>query len=231
MTPWLAMTIVLAGVAFAEPDLETPSTTSSDADDGGEVDGPDDDAAAFLDAVGAPDVAVTEGRRPLGLELGTGVASAYAYRGLDLFEGTATDPAMLVAPRLVLSRGDWSGGVFASLQATGSQAAALIRAGVGLEQNAFVGYSRGLSDRVSVDAALTGTFFPWATAADAGTRLPVVVEPLVTLTVDVGIELAATVSQLHGIQHAQIEGDYTYGGLAASRSFPLGPTASVDVGG
>jgi hypothetical protein len=224
-------------------DLEEPSVwreepAGSDSDDGEEllarIDALEAQIASFR-AVPAPAPAPPgreerDGERPA-VVAGFTLASAYAYRGLNLFGSSQSAGAALIAPLLAVRAGDVTAGWFASFQATGPRKEALVRQGVGHEQDAFVKVHRALTGGIEVDAALTATAYPWADPDVAGAALPVWVEPLVTLTADLGgPALSLTASHLQGLGDGFGEGSYTYGNVGLADHVDLADHGTLFLG-
>ncbi|MEQ1566507.1 MAG: hypothetical protein ABMA64_12770 [Myxococcota bacterium] len=229
----------------ADPEPEAPSVTEA-----APVGAADEDSAAeaellelraTVDALNAQVAALeierrTETRtaaldhhRGPELEAGLTAASAYAYRGIDVF-GASEGGAGLLAPSLSLAAGEFEAGWFASFRAYGAHADALVREGVGYEQNVFGAWSRELPSGLGIEAALTATAFPWADRAVTGAALPLWVEPAVALSADVGIGVALLVSQLQGVSAGTNEDSYSYGQLAVEHAVPVREGADVLLG-
>jgi hypothetical protein len=123
-------------------------------------------------------------------------------------------------------------------QLNGDNAGQLVAEGVGHEQDIAVGFNRGfLGERLGLSTYLNVVLYPFASKEDAGTRVPVVLEPAVGLAystfVDLGLELTWSV----GVQDAISDGRFLYInptlgkelGLTSSLSMALGAGLGVKV--
>jgi hypothetical protein len=147
----------------------------------------------------------------LGLSVGLGFASAYVWRGANIFgDGPQGDQNMLLGPSLGWSVGDtglyvgWWGG----FQLNGENKAANVEGGVGAEQDLSIGWERDLTDTVAVNLGVTGFLYPLATEAASGSDCPFYLDFAGGIgwsgPVDLGLQVSwfqATQSALTGFEH------------------------------
>jgi hypothetical protein len=174
------------------------------------------------------------GGQQLGLAFDVGLASAYVWRGWNLFQDESQkDPNLLLAPGVTWSLGDsgFSVGYWSAWQLTGPNRGALIDAGTGAEQDVILSYSRSLTDRVSAAFGLTGYLYPLADEEIAGTAVPAFLEPAVGLSWEGPVTASLNVAWFHGIQEALAgyRNVYLRPGLAWSHG--LGARANLEVSG
>ncbi|MFH1463591.1 MAG: TorF family putative porin [Pseudomonadota bacterium] len=175
-------------------------------------------SGTFLALLALPGARAEE-RDPIGLSLDLGVASAYVWRGLNVFADSGQrDPNLLLAPSVAWSIGE-SGvslGYWGAYQLTGPNRAALVDAGLGAEQDLWVGYDRALSGKLAASFLLTGYLYPLADEAAAGTAFPTYLEPAAGLGWVGPVTASVSVGYFHGLQPT----------LAGSRNVYLHPALS-----
>lgn len=188
-------------------------------------------AAAFLAAL---PTASAEEEGELGLALDLGVASAYVWRGWNVFQDEGQmDPNMLLAPGVTWTLGD-SGlylGYWGAYQVSGPNRAAMVDAGLGAEQDLLVGYGMDLSKTLSCTLGLTGYVYPLADEALAGTKTPTYLEPAVAVSWDGPVTASLNLAYFHGMG-TPLEGlrnVYVRPGIAWSH--PMGEKAGLDLAG
>jgi hypothetical protein len=90
--------------------------------------------------------------KKIGIDLDLGVASLYAFRGLNLFKQAGQNDAnALFAPAITWTIGEtgFSVGYLGAYQWTGSNRSALVDAGIGHEQDLVAADTRVFSDKDS----------------------------------------------------------------------------------
>ena len=175
--------------------------------------------AMLLGLLAAPGVRAAE-RDPIGLSLDVGVANAYVWRGLNVFanDGQRDPDNLLLAPSVAWTPGDsgFAVGYWGAYQLTGPNRAALVDAGLGAEQDLWIGYDRGLTETLSASFLLTGYLYPFADEAAAGVAFPAYLEPGAALAWNGPVTASLGVSYFHCAQSA----------LAGARNVYLHPTLS-----
>lgn len=168
---------------------------------------------------------------PLGLTAEVHWATAYAFRGVNVFrESSQADMHALFNPSVTWAPPDVGLALAYSgyYQATGSNRAALVDSGVGHEQDLVVSYSKGLG-KTTGSVAFTYYAYPFATAEDAGTRWPSYAELAVSASQSGPIDLGLQALYFHGVQSALQAGRYAYAHPTASKTFALGQDATLSV--
>ncbi|MBM4319724.1 MAG: hypothetical protein FJ125_07140 [Deltaproteobacteria bacterium] len=188
-------------------------------------------SADAADTAGAPAPTGAEGKAEeaeeggLGLNIDLGFATAYLWRGANLFMTEAQgDQNMMLAPGVTYTLGEsglWVGW-WSAWQVSGSGIQEYIDAGTGAEQDLMVGYSHELSDSLGLAAGLTWYFYPLAEKEAAGTSTPSYLEPNVGLRWAGPLELGLTVAYYHGLQEELSAYRHLYLNPSAGRSFALG---------
>jgi uncharacterized protein (TIGR02001 family) len=149
----------------------------------------------------------------IGLSLGVGYASAYVWRGANVFsDGEQADQNMLLGPTVTWSVGDtglylgWWGG----FQLNGSNRAANLESGVGAEQDLYVGYERDLTETLSMNVGLLGYGYPLATEAAAGAEFPFYLDVSAGLGWSGPVDLGFQATWFQAIQSALVGGEHLY---------------------
>lgn len=156
----------------------------------------------------------------LGLSVGLGYASAYVWRGANVFtDGPQADQNMLLGPSLTWSVGDtglyagWWGG----FQLNGDNRADNVAAGIGAEQDLSIGWERDLTDTVAINIGATGFLYPLATEAAAGSDFPFYLDFGAGVgwsgPVDLGVQVSwfqATQPALTGFEHLYLNPSIGY---------------------
>ena len=138
-----------------------------------------------------------------------------------LFEPSLT----YTVPGTGLSFGYWGG-----YQINGENAADLIAAGVGHEQDVIVRYSGELVKSLTLAGVLTGYIYPFAGENVAGTAVPTYLEPGVSLAYSGPLEVALAVSYMIGIQDVIDNYRYLYLNPTVSKTFDLSGVADLAMG-
>jgi hypothetical protein len=236
-----------ASTTPAEVEAAAPTET---APEGEETPGPQPQLEAAPEpqpATSAPEVAVTQPsersepaeptvppRAPIGLALSVEVSSAYVFRGLNVFqESTQLDQHFLFAPALAytvpgtgLTLSYWG-----AFQLSGDNAAGLIDAGLGHEQDLIASYAWTLvPDTVTLTAGLAWYFYPFADEATTGAGFTSYLEPGVTLAYTGPVTLSLQVSYFIGVADALWPYSYVYFRPRLSRAVELGSVFSFNFG-
>lgn len=170
----------------------------------------------------------------IGLSLSFEVASAFVFRGYNVFRQTTQhDQNALFAPSLTYAIADtglslayWGG-----YQWTGSNQADLVAAGVGHEQDLVVTYERAmLSEALTLSAALTYYFYPFASKEDAGTAVPSYLEPSVKASFATILDLGLQVAYFAGLQDAVKDLRYLYLSPSVGKTLELHPRVGLALG-
>ena len=187
---------------------------------------------ARLDANEAASAEAKVKRPPpdVGVSATLGVASAYVFRGANYFNSTQNAPAALVAPAIEAGIGDVTIGWWSGYQATGSDRDAFVRGGNGHEQDLYVGWGTELAERVAVSGQLTGYWYPFSVAEEAGADAALWIEPSVAVDVDAGVTLSGSAAWYQGAQAGIAQRSYAYMTAGLAHSVPILHRTSMDLG-
>lgn len=177
---------------------------------------------------------LVEEPEPLGLTLDLGFASAYNFRGLNMFQSSSQwNQNAFLAPSVTWAVGDsgLSLGYWGAFQVVGPNIGSVVDAGIGAEQDLIISYSRPLSEGLSAGAGFTAYLYPFADAAVAGTRLPTYLEPALFATLTSKVDLGMRVAYYHGVQSAVSAYRYVYLNPTAGKTFALAERVSLAVSG
>ncbi|TNF37880.1 MAG: hypothetical protein EP329_01925 [Deltaproteobacteria bacterium] len=170
----------------------------------------------------------------LGLDANLGFATAYIFRGLNVFqEEGQMDANMLFAPGITWAIGDTglTVGYLGSFQLTGHNIGAVIDAGLGAEQDLYVTWERELTPELTFGAALTAYLYPGADPDVCGARDPLYLEPAASLSYATFVDVGLWIGYFWGVQDKPaIRGiSYLYVNPSLSKSVPLGGPVALDV--
>ena len=173
----------------------------------------------------------------LGLTIDVGFATAYFYRGLNVFSGEGMmEQHGFVAPSLTWSvlDGKLQFGYWGAWQVMGGNVGENIDAGLGAENDFSVSYDHALTERLTLSPGLGVFLYPLAEESAAGTRVPTILEPTVGLTWDGPLEIGLRCSYFLPTQQALLPTRHLYLNPTIGKSFELtrrvGLTASAGFG-
>lgn len=183
---------------------------------------------AIVETTASVDAAV--GSSPVAV--GVGLYSAYAFRGLNVFQSSAqNDPNGMLAPSLSLSLSDsFSAGYWGAYQTTGDNRQAMVASGLGHEQDLWLSWGSQLSDAWSLSATGTWYFYPFAEADSAGAEVPSWVEPSAGLSWSGPVNLSLSAGWMMGVQQALQSSSYFGVRPGLSKSIPLRSDATLGFG-
>jgi hypothetical protein len=178
----------------------------------------------------APEAEKPGASKRVGVDLDLGVASLYAFRGLNLFKHAGQNEAnALFAPAITWAIGETgvSLAYVGAYQWTGSNRSALVEAGIGHEQDLIVAYSRSFSEKLSGNAPLTYYAYPFAKKSVAGTSLPSYLEPGVSATYAGAVDVGLALSFFAGLQDVLAAARYAYVRPTVGKTIAV--TGGIDV--
>ncbi|MBN2802619.1 MAG: hypothetical protein JXR91_05970 [Deltaproteobacteria bacterium] len=158
----------------------------------------------------------------IGLSLSLGLASAYVFRGYNVFmENSQHDNNGLIAPGIEWAIGDSgvSVGYWGAYQISGNNHASNVAEGIGHEQDFYITWERELSDRTSIGASLFYYMYPFAKEADAGTVNPSWLEPSIGAYFSGPFDLSFDLAYFAGLQEPLREYSYLYLNPGISKTF------------
>lgn len=153
-----------------------------------------------------------EERRPLGLTIDLGVASAYGYRGLNLSaEASQHDQRLVMQPSLAYAVLDTGLTLtyFSSYQLSGERQAK-VDDGTSDEQDLSLTFEREVAEGASVGALFGAYVYPMARKEAAGTDVPVYLEPGLSASWSTVVDLSLVASFLVGVEDAIRSSRYVY---------------------
>jgi len=169
-------------------------------------------------------------REPIGLSVDLGVASAYAFRGLNLLQaGSQHDQRFVLQPWVAYAVPD-SGltvGYFGSYQVSGDNRQALVDAGVGDEQDLMVTYSKEVHELVTIGTGVAAYLYPFASEKVAGSAAPLYLEPSVAVALSYEVDISLTTSLMAGMQDALRPSTYVYVSPRVSKTLAIVDGISV----
>ncbi len=168
----------------------------------------------------------------IGLKLDANMASAYFFRGANVFQNEAqTDMNGLFAPSLsyTIPKTGLTLGYWAAYQTSGNNIDQLVDAGLGAEQDLFISYEYGLTPSLSLSGIMTAYLYPFATKQAAGVQAPTFFEPGFGLSWEGPVDLALNISYMHAMQYLLMQtGRYAYINPVISKDWQLYKTLSLD---
>lgn len=193
----------------------------------------EESAPAPLASVPTPAAAPVEATKPIGLTIDVGLASIYAFRGVNVLADRQRDQHFVFSPSLTYAISDsgFSLGYWGAYQINGSNQAAKLRAGAGHEQDLILGYGHDWLDKTLVlSAALTGYLYPFATKKDGLTKCPSYLEPSVKLSYSTALDLSLQLAYFAALQKELKDYRYLYIRPYVSKSVKLNKYVSQLVG-
>ncbi len=169
----------------------------------------------------------TEEESSLGLNLDVQVASAYVWRGANLWGPEHDSQNLSVFPGAKLSVGDLYAGYWGAYQITGETKGDKVDAGVGAEQDLYVGYGVGLTEGLTLGLLATYYIYPFAEEDVAGVKTPMYLEPLVSLLYSTAVDVGLSVSYYRGLQDASDLISHVYISPGVAKSVELSETLSL----
>jgi len=158
-------------------------------------------------------------------------ASAYVWRGMNLFGEAQDTQNFSVFPSLTATFGGLSIGYWGAFQMTGDNKTALVDGGVGAEQDFILKYSGSFAEGLGYTAMLTYWIYPFAEEEVALTATPMYIEPLVGVTYATAVDLGLNVSYYRGLQEdATVPYSFVYINPSIGKSIPLSGAISLALG-
>jgi hypothetical protein len=157
-------------------------------------------------------------------------ASAYVWRGVNLFGETQDTQNFSVFPSLTATFGALSIGYWGAFQMTGDNKTAKLDGGVGAEQDFILKYVDSIAEGVGYTAMLTYWIYPFADEDAAGTATPMYIEPLLGVTYASAVDLGLNLSYYRGLQDATEVGSFFYINPSIGKTLPLSGDVSLALG-
>jgi hypothetical protein len=154
-------------------------------------------------------------------------ASAYVWRGVNLFGVDQNTQNLSVFPSLTATFGGFSIGYWGAFQLSGDNKSAAVDAGVGAEQDLILGYGGAITDELAYKAVLTYWLYPFAKEEVAGTSTPMYIEPLLGVTYATAADLGLSLSYYRGLQDATDPYSFIYINPSVGKTLPLTSDVSL----
>jgi len=168
------------------------------------------------------------------LNLDLEAASAYVWRGINMFGVDQNSQALSVFPSVTATLGAVSLGYWGAFQLSGDNKSALVDSGVGAQNNFILKYSGSLDDGLAYSASLTYWLYPFADEEVAGTATPMYIEPGAGISYLAGADLGLYVGYYRGLQTVTEPASFLYINPSIGKTFALsadlGVAASVSAG-
>ncbi len=167
----------------------------------------------------------------VGLNVDVGVASAYVWRGLNLWEPTENDKQHLTLfPSATMAIDSLWFGYWGAYQLSGENKGANVDIGVGAEQDLFLGYDFALTDELGLSIFATYYLYPFADEEVTGVSTPMFLEPSASVGYSTVVDLGLSASWYKGLQDETDAISHLYIKPSVSKEVELAPDLSLGVG-
>jgi hypothetical protein len=164
------------------------------------------------------------------LNIDVEAASAYVWRGINMFGVNQNSQAFSVFPSMTLTSGALSLGYWGAFQLSGDNRSELVDAGVGGQNNFILKYSGSGDDGLSYSAMLTYWIYPFADEVVAGTATPMYIEPGAGISYLAGADLGLYVGYYRGLQSVTEPASFLYINPSIGKTFPLNSDVALALG-
>ena len=164
------------------------------------------------------------------LNIDVEAASAYVWRGINMFGVNQNTQAFSVFPSLTATFGEFSLGYWGAFQLSGDNKSELVDSGVGGQNNFILKYSGWLDDSLAYSASLTYWIYPFADEEVAGTATPMYMEPGFGISYLAGADLGLYVGYYRGLQAVTEPASFLYINPSIGKTFPLSSDLGVALG-
>src|SRR6185295_13419818 len=155
-------------------------------------------------------------------------ASAYVWRGINLYGENQNTQNFSVFPSLTATFGGLSIGYFGGFQLTGDNKSQLVDQGTGAEQDLILKYAGSLSDQLTYSAGLVYWLYPFADPDVANTDVPMFIEPGVGATYTTApVDLGLYVGYYRALQDVNEAASFVYISPSLAKNLPL--TADINL--
>jgi hypothetical protein len=180
---------------------------------------------------GPAEVATTAKAASTLINIDVEAASAYVWRGINLYGESQNTQNFSLFPSLSLTFGGLSLGYFGGFQLTGDNKSQVVDQGTGAEQDLILKYSGSLADKLTYSAGLVYWLYPFADKAVANTDLPMFIEPGVGVTYATApVDLGLYVGYYRALQAVNEAGSFVYINPSIAKSVPLTGDISLALG-
>jgi hypothetical protein len=182
------------------------------------------------DAAGEEDADAAGGDDGIDLGVDVEVASAYVFRGFNVFGDKQLAQRSAVFPSATVTAGPVSGGFWGAYQLSGDNALQKVYEGFGAETDLWLSYE-GSAGALGYSALLLYYVFPFADEATAGAATPMYLEPGVGVSDSTAVDVGLDVSYFRGLQDATVSLSYVYIHPSVSRDISLPGGRALSLGG
>jgi hypothetical protein len=170
------------------------------------------------------------GETPKLLNVDVEAASAYVWRGINMFGEEQNTQAFSLFPSLTATFGGLSLAYWGAFQLSGDNKSDLVDSGVGGQNNLVLKYGGPLGDGLAYSAMLTYWFYPFADPEVAGTDTPMYIEPGAGISYLAGVDLGLYVGYYRGLQAVTEPASFLYINPSLGKTFPLSEDLGLAVG-
>jgi hypothetical protein len=146
-------------------------------------------------------------------------ASAYVWRGINVFGDNQNSQAFSVFPSLTATFGDLSLGYWGAYQLSGDNKSFNVDRGAGGENDFVLKYSGSLDNGLAYSAMLTYWIYPFADEDVAGTSTPMYIEPGAGISYLAGADLGLYVGYYRGLQDVTEPASFIYINPSIGKTF------------
>jgi hypothetical protein len=157
-------------------------------------------------------------------------ASAYVWRGINMFGVDQNSQVFSVFPSITATLGAVSLGYWGAFQLSGDNKSALVDSGVGGQNNLILKYSGWIDEDLAYSASLTYWLYPFADEEVAGTSTPMYLEPGAGISYLAGADLGLYVGYYRGLQSVTEPASFLYINPSIGKTFPVSADLGVAVG-
>ncbi|MCP4602585.1 MAG: hypothetical protein GY847_19070 [Proteobacteria bacterium] len=178
---------------------------------------------------------ISEEDTGIGLDIEFGLASAYVFRGLNVFQsGSQHDQHFLLAPGFSWAVADTgvSLGYWSAYQIRGGNQEEIVANGLGHEQDLIISWEANLTDRTNLALGLVYYFYPFADDDDeyAGCKNPSYLEPAVGVTLSEWADWSLDLAYFAGLQEEVRDASYFYINPSVSKGIELNSILETSIG-
>jgi hypothetical protein len=155
-------------------------------------------------------------------------ASAYVWRGINLFGVDQNTQDFSLFPSLTATFGGFSIGYWGAFQVTGDNKSGLVDTGVGAETDLIAKYGGTLAENLTYSAMLT--YWIYAAADKVGSTVPMYIEPGAGVTYSTAADLGLYVGYYRGLQDATKIASFLYINPSVGKTLPVSGDISLALG-
>jgi hypothetical protein len=155
------------------------------------------------------------------LNLDLEAASAYVWRGINVFGEDQSSQAFSILPSISATFGALSLGYWGAFQLSGDNKGALVDSGVGGQNNLILKYSDWIDEDLAYSAMLTYWFYPFADEEVTGTATPMYLEPGFGISYLAGADLGLYLGYYRGLQTVTEPASFLYINPSIGKTFDL----------